>query len=157
MNEMMNSMAEVAEVKADMNLPASIEGFKNPAALDIYCSVKDITSVDSQIKLYNAINSPEKKIDECINMTIVVKDVIAHPVEILDEKTGELLSLVRTILIDDKGVCYEAVSVGVKNSLQWIFAICGQPTTWKEPIKVKPVQRKTRNGDNKVTLLELVK
>lgn len=133
-----------------------IESLKNPTN-QLYCSIENDGSRNSQIAIYNAISSAEKKIADCINETIEVVDVAAHPVDLLDENTGEVLTVLRTILIDKKGVAYAAVSQGITNSLSRIFSIVGQPSWKNNPVKMKIKQVQTRNDTNKVLTIELVK
>ena len=160
MNENVNVMNEVAEVTTDVEqglIGVGIGQLMNAgASADLYCSIKADT-FESKASVYNAINAPDKKLSECINMIINVSDVVAHEVTLIDNETGEVTKALRTILVDTNGVTYQAVSVGVANSLQRIFSIFGEPATWKNPLKVKPVQKTTNNGTNKVTLLEVVK
>ena len=87
---------------------------------------------------------------------IEIKDFVVHPVTILDENTGELVNMLRTVIISADSTSYEAVSVGIANSLHRLIQFVGQPSEWEEPVFVKIKQKKTRTGDNKVTLLEIV-
>ena len=158
MNENVN---EVMNVELSTDLQSGITGvgvsaFSNPASTSMYCSVVTDGSMKSKASIYNAINSPDKKLDECLGEVIELKDIIAHEVELVDQNTGEVIRPLRTILVDTKGMTYQAVSVGVANSLTRIFQIFGQPGTWETPIKVKPVKKKTNNGTNMVTLLEII-
>lgn len=133
-----------------------IDSLKNPSS-KMYCSIENDGSRESQIKIYNAIASAEKKIADCINEVIEVVDVAAHPVTLCDENTGEVITVLRTILIDKKGVAYAAVSQGITNSLSRIFGIVGQPSWKNEPVKMKIRQVQTRNDNNKVLTIELIK
>lgn len=126
----------------------------NPSEQQMYCTIK-ADDKKTKVDVFNAINSPDEKLSEHIGEVINLKNVIAHPVQLTDEVTGEIIECLRTILIDDKGVSYEAVSGGVANALQRIMQIFGQPETWEHPLKVKAVQKATRNGNNKVTTLKV--
>ena len=107
-------------------------------------------TVEEKKERYNAISGATGRMDKIINVPFELKDVIMHPVTLVDEKTGEIQNMIRTILINDKGESFEGVSMGVISSLQRIFSIFGKPDTWEEPLSIKLVKRDTRNG-NKVT------
>lgn len=151
--------AEEVEVNQDLEtgiVSVGLGSLMNSGNADMYCSLK-AESFESKASIYNALNSPDAKISECINMVLEIRDVIAHEVQLVDQNTGEFTNCLRTILVDKDGKTYQAVSVGVANSLNRIFQIFGEPSTWTKPLKLKPVQKVTNNGTNKVTLLEVVK
>lgn len=154
-NEVVVNPAELAEVKHNPLEVMSVEALANPGESMMYCSLKDDGSMASKARIFNSVNSPDKKISDCIGETINLKDIVAHPIQLVDEQTGELIKAMRMVLVDDKGVAYEAVSSGLVNAVARILQIFGQPDTWSEPIKVKPVQKGTRNGNNKVTTLKV--
>ena len=137
----------------DTPTETAVSMFTN-ASNEMYCSVKDDGSRASKIKIYNAIQSTSKRLADCLGDVIEIKDVIAHPITVVDDN-GEVLTTLRTILIDKDGNTYESVSIGINNSISRIIALFGQPT-WEEPIKVKVKQQGTRNGNNKINYLELV-
>lgn len=150
------SPSEIAEV-----IPAS--GFNsltaadlaNPSPSSMYCSIRTDGSMKSKAAIFNAVNSPDRKLSEHIGEVLRLRDVVAHEVQLLDENTGEVIHALRTVLVTDDGTTYEAVSNGVSNALERIFQIFGQPDQWAEPIPVKPIQKQTRNGNNKVTTLKV--
>lgn len=145
---------ELAEIRSNP-LEVTVADLANPADAMMYCSMVSDGSMQSKAKIFNAINSPDEKIADHINKPIMLTDIVAHPVQLVDEKTGELLDSMRMVLVDENGVGYEAVSTGIVNAVSRILQIFGQPQTWDGPIKVVPVQKKTRNGDNKVTTLKI--
>lgn len=122
---------------------------------NFFCSLQDDGSRASKIAIYNAIQNAEKNVDDFINKELLITDVVVHPIEIVDENTGEIKNMLRTILIDVDGIGYAAVSYGVLTSLQKIFGIIGLPSWKEEPLRVVPKKETTRNG-NKVTTLALV-
>lgn len=126
----------------------------NPSS-DFLCTIVNDGTRESKVKIYNAINATDKKLADHIGEVIEIVDVVAHPVELTHEVTGEVVKTVRTVLIDKDGVSYTAVSGGILNSLQKLFMIFGQPH-WDEPVKVKVKQVGTRNGNNKINTLEAV-
>ena len=166
-NEMANEMNEAipttssiipateVESRDEIGTMLTVADFSNPANSNIFTTIEG-TDRKSKVAVYNAISAPDKKIAECIGEVIEIKDFVVHEVQVLDENTGELTNLLRTVIISSDGTSYEAVSIGIANSLQRLIAFLGKPSEWDEPVKVKIKQKKTRNGDNKVTLLEIV-
>lgn len=110
---------------------------------------------DEEIVLFNAMNNPEKRIGDCINMTINVKHVFCEVVTCVNRETNEASMCPRIVLIDTDGVGYQAVSLGVFSALKKIFAIKGSPTTWKKPVKLQVVQ--ITKGDRKLLTFNMVK
>lgn len=110
---------------------------------------------DEEVVLFNAMNNPEKRIGDCINMTINVKHVFCEVVTCVNRETGEANMCPRIVLIDTDGVGYQAVSLGVFSALKKIFAIKGSPTTWKKPVKLQVVQ--ITKGDRKLLTFNMVK
>lgn len=110
---------------------------------------------DEEIVLFNAMNNPEKRIGDCINMTINVKHVFCEVVTCVNRETGETNMCPRIVLIDTDGVGYQAVSLGVFSALKKIFAIKGSPTTWKKPVKLQVIQ--ITKGDRKILTFNMVK
>lgn len=125
------------------------------SALPTYYSFQPKTQKD-KIMLFNALNNPTKRVEECINMEIAVKHILVETVEITDERTGELQTAPRVVIIDDKDVSYTCVSLGMFSALKRTFKIFGEPSTWKSALKFRVVQKATRNGNNKVLTLELI-
>lgn len=95
--------------------------------------------------LFNAINNPDKRLADCINTVIKAKDLFIEIVNCTNEETGEVTACPRIVIIDDKGVSYQAVSLGIYSALKKIIQIFGAPT-WSTPIKleVKQVTKGTR-------------
>ena len=145
--------------KEDIASVDLLESFKNSDS-QIYSSVQSDGTRASMVSIFNAINGADEQVADHINEVLEVVDVIAHPVELADEETGKMVKCLRTVLITKDGKSYVAVSNGIASALSRIFSLIGKPDggAWhKEPMKMKIVQRKTRNGNNKVNSIELVK
>lgn len=156
MNETTNTNALV--IREDIATVNLVEQLKNPMG-QFYCSVADDGTRKSKVAIFNALNAADENIADHIGETLAVVDVIAHPVEITDENTGEIITALRTVLITKEGKSYVAVSMGITSALSKIFSIVGMPDggAWHdEPVKMKIKQVKTRNGNNKVNTIELV-
>lgn len=148
---MTNEMVVVNDV-ATVDL---VEQLKNPDS-NFFCSIKDDGTRKSKIAIYNAINGADENLADHIGEVIEAVDVVAHPVSLVDENTGEVVNALRTVIVDKNGKSYTAVSEGITNSLSRIFSIVGMPSWKNEPVKMKVKQIKTRNGMNKVNTIELV-
>ena len=103
-----------------------------------FCSMMAQTDED-RASLFNAMNNPDKRLSDCINMTINAKDIYVEVVDCVNEETGEVRACPRIVIIDDKGVSYQAVSLGIYSALKKVIQVYGAPT-WVTPIKLKVVQ-----------------
>jgi hypothetical protein len=112
------------------------------------------TTKEGRIDLYNAINTPDARLADFINMTIEAKDVIVEIVELLQEATGQLVHAPRIIIIDKDGKSYACVSIGVFSGLKKIMKLFGEPT-WNEPVKM--MVKQVTKAEKKMLTLELVK
>ena len=150
-----NTNTEVM-VREDYAPTSMLDMLTNPEG-NFFCSIENDGTKESKISIYNAINSAEKSIADMIGKSIEIADVVAHPITIVDEKTGEIVETLRTVIIDKNGVAYQAVSAGINNSLQKLFTVFGMPSWKNDPVKVEVRQVQTRNGNNKVNTLVAVK
>jgi hypothetical protein len=149
---------EIMVVKSDIAQVDLINELKNPNS-NFYCSIADDGTRKSKVAIFNAINGADESLGDHIGEVLEIVNVVAHPVSLVDEETGEEVNCLRTVLIDKKGVTYTAVSQGITSALSRIFSLIGSPDggAWeKEPVKMKIKQVKTRNGNNKVNTIELV-
>jgi len=117
-----------------------------------FCSFVAKTNAEKAI-LFKAMNNPEKRIGDMINMEITAKDLFCEVVTCVNKETGESNVCPRIVIIDDKGVGYQAVSLGVFSAFKKIILVYGQPT-WKDPIKLKVVQ--ITKGDRKLLTFDVV-
>lgn len=145
-------------VSQDIASVSLVEDLKNPMGA-FYCSIPNNGDRKSKIAIFNAVNGADEQIADHIGEVLEIVNVVAHPVELVDEVTGEAVHCLRTVLIDKTGKSYVAVSQGIASALSKVFSIVGSPDggAWeKEPVKMKIKQVKTRNGNNKVNTIELV-
>lgn len=154
MSEMMkNEVVAMDVAKVDL-----VEQLKNPTG-QFYCSIKNDGTRKSAVAIFNAVNGADESVADHIGEVLEIVNVVAHPVELPDEETGEIFTALRTVLVDKNGKTYTAVSQGITSALSRIFSIVGTPEdgAWeKEPVKMKIKQVKTRNGNNKVNTIELI-
>lgn len=131
----------VANKFADMGFDISVD--MTSAQLS-FSSLKAETD-EEKANLFNAINNPEKRLADCINMKIKAKDLYIEVVNCTNEETGEVTACPRIVIIDEKGVSYQAVSLGIYSALKKVIQIFGAPT-WEKAItlEVKQVTKGTR-------------
>lgn len=109
---------------------------------------------EEKAKLFNAINNPENRLSDCINMKIKAKDLFIEVVNCTNEETGEVTACPRIVIIDEKGVGYQAVSVGIYSALKKVIQIFGTPT-WEKPINLEVKQ--VTKGNRKMLTLNIAK
>lgn len=120
-------------------------------APSVYCSVK-AEDRDAKKLVFNAMNNPDHKVGDFINKTINLQNVLAEQIELVDDETGEVTTAIRTVLIDDKGESYQAVSTGIYNAIKKLIAVYGAPT-WYEPIPV--IVKQVSFGKNQMLTLDV--
>lgn len=140
--------------REDLAAPSLLDALNNPGS-KTFCSIVDDGSRASKVKIYNAVANAEEQLLDHVNEVLEIVDVIAHEIALPDMNTGEVVKVVRTVLIDKNGKGYQAVSQGVLSSLSRIFQIVGMPSWIDEPVKMKPKQVSTTKGF-KVLTIELI-
>lgn len=120
---------------------------------DIYASF-DITTMEGKKRFFNATSNSDVALKEAANKTINVVDICIQPQQMVRKETGEYYDAWKVVLIDDAGVSYYAVSIGVYNTLKDIIRLCGLPDSWEEPVAMMPIIVSS-NGNN-ITKLKLV-
>lgn len=135
----------------EQNTEIMIPGSENTMIADFatgapsfFCSFTPSTDAEKR-QLYNAMNNADVQLADHIGQTIVMRDIIIEPVEIVKEETGETVSAPRCIIIDVDGNSYTCVSTGIYNALRRICTIFGRPS-WRDgiPVKVRQITRGAR-------------
>lgn len=144
----------------NMNLPVGMYEQKNYIDELTEKKVTQYVSFDPKTKeekkiLFKAMNNPEKHLKDCINMKVKIQNVYCEVVEMTDDETGHVQVAPRIVLIDDKGVGYQCVSLGVYGAVKKLFQIMGTPDTWEEPVEVM-VKQVNRGVDKNILTFELV-
>ena len=116
-----------------------------------FCSLVANTPVEKAM-LFKAMNNPEKRVGDCINMTINAKDLFCEVVNCINQQTGEMQTCPRIVIIDDKGVGYQAVSLGVYSAIKKIIQVFGAPT-WAEPLPL--VVKQITKGERKLLTFDV--
>lgn len=152
---------EIANVNPTVSMDVATLGFDRDFIGELtsrsamFSSMKADTEKE-KIQLFNAMNNPEKRIGDEINMVINAKDLYCEVVDVnhVDEATGEVThqTLPRIVIIDDKGVGHQCVSIGIYSAMRKLIAMFGEPT-WEKPIPLKVKQ--ITKGDRKMLTLEI--
>lgn len=117
----------------------------------MFCSMEPKDDKERAM-LFNAMNNPDKRLGDCINTTIKMKDLFCEVVSLENKNTGEIDKCPRIVIIDDKGVGYAAVSLGIYSALKKIIALYGPPT-WEQPVPVE-IKQLTK-GERKMLTLNI--
>lgn len=142
----------VVNPKDPAYLLAQFESGNNTA---FFSSIVNDGSRETTIKIYNALTDTEQ-LREYINVPLDIVDVMAHPVELVDEKTGEVVQAIRTILVDADGTAYAAVSEGIRSSISRLVQIAGSLPWNNPPLRMCAVQKPTRNAMYQVLTVKLL-
>jgi hypothetical protein len=109
----------------------------------VYSSIEG-AEFEDRLKVAAAVAN-SVPLNEHINKTIQLRHFVAQATEIVDResKTGELLPVVRLILIDEDGTAYHAISGGLFKSIENLIGILGKPAYWPGAVPVKVAQEGT--------------
>ena len=151
----MSENKEIMTVNREDIAPAFQIDMLTNATNSFLCSIPNDGSRKAAIAIYNAVNNKGESLDDHKGEVLEIVNFAAHPVTLTDENTGEVVEALRVVLVDKKGVNYDAVSQGIASSLQKIIAIVGMAPWDVEPLKIKVVEQKTRKGF-KTNTIELV-
>lgn len=150
-----NNTMEGALIVSDNSMFASQEK-------QMFCTL-DLAEKSNSVKLYNALQQCDVKINDVKGSVIEMKDVFIEVKDIperdsndnviLDEETGEVVTKrhFRTIIFDTEGKTYVSAAYGVYNSLRQIIPIFGNPSE-DNIIKVKVGNKTTRTGKESLIL-----
>lgn len=105
-----------------------------------YTSFRGETAAE-KAQLFKIMNTPKYKVSDCINKTILLKDLYVEMVSCTNEQTGEVSVGPRIVLIDKDNEGYQCVSTGILSALKKLMQIYGEPT-WDEPLPIKIIQLK---------------
>lgn len=106
------------------------------------------------LAIVKAMDDTDEQLLDCIGQVIECVNIIAHEAEFENDQK-EIVSAIRTVLIDVNGKSYGSVATGVRDSVRSLFGMVGLPP-YNPPIKLTPVQKKTRNGFRTLKLVPVV-
>lgn len=118
----------------------------------IFTTVKG-DDFETKTKIFNAVNDAEK-VSDLDGRPFEITDMVIEAAELVNEKTGEVDQVVRTIFITPEGKAYQAFSGPVFNAAKRILTLLGDPSEWPAPLKVKVTEEgKGINRYYKLTLI----
>lgn len=107
----------------------------------------NLSDRSAAVAFYNATSNPSDKLKEHVNEVLSLVHVSVECVEVSKDDVPEGKTIApRVVLITADGRSYSCVSVGVYQSLKRMFTLLGNPDTWTEPVKIKPVLISTKKG-----------
>lgn len=103
---------------------------------------------------YNAINSTDVNLSDCINKVIKVKSFLFVPAQITDMETGEIIETERVVVFDADGNSYYSTAQGLLSSFKNL-AVCFPSTAeeWKDGLDCKIEKRSTKKGQTYIVTL----
>ena len=130
----------------DVIYSGPMESFSDKLAL--------LADMNTSIKFSEFIS---KHPGEIINLT----NYAVQRVDLTDDETGEVTAAPRVFLMGktDNGdsIVLSTISRGVLNSIGQIGALLGVPSSWPEPLPVRPTQIEGRGGNRIFTLVPVVR
>ena len=111
-----------------------------------YCSIEiDPNDRKSAARVFDALNNPAHMVSEYINKSINVSNVLIEVAEVVSEDTGEMVRAPRVVLIDEEGVSYQAISVGMFTAVKNAFR-CFGAAPWEPALVFDIKQKPVKNG-----------
>lgn len=123
------------------------------SSADSFCSMLPKNDEERKV-LFNAMNNPQERLSNFINMEIAVKDIYSEMVDLLNENTGEVTRAPRIVLIDENGVGYQCVSQGIFNGVKKLIQIYGVPT-WVNPVRIR-IKQIQKSATKNILTMEIV-
>lgn len=123
-------MSETTKVAENAGLvpvaePTALDGYNPFSGAMRYWANWQLTSKPDKARLMKAFQQADLKADDILGKPISVTHVLVHPVEIVDEETGEVTPCHRTVFVLDDGRTVGFVSAGILKSLGLICAMEG--------------------------------
>lgn len=105
-----------------------------------YCSMTP-KNTDEEIALFNAMNSSDKRLADCINTVITIRHIFVEVVTCHNQDNPAITQLCpRIVLIDADGVSYQCVSIGIFSAMKKLLSVKGDPRLWDGPVYVQVLQ-----------------
>jgi hypothetical protein len=83
---------------------------------------------------------------DLINADFLIRDYIAHPVDLTNEETGEVVSAVRMLLLHESHPPIAFVSLGILKSMGRLAWMLGREPPFDPPVLVRLKQVSTRGA-----------
>lgn len=131
---------------SENNAIVSIATIMNEQPGTALCSIVAEPGNREQAKaVYNAMNNPTHRLRDFVNKKIVIENVLIEVNDILNEDSGEVDRVPRTVLIAPDGTSYQATSKGVFTSIKNAYQAFG-PAPWAGGIEFEVKQVSVGRG-----------
>lgn len=132
----------------------SVSTIMNEQPGTMVCSIAPEPGNHEQAKIvYNAMNNPTHNLRDFVNKKINVENVLIEVNDIMNDETGEIDRVPRTVLISPDGTSYRATSKGVFNSIKNAYLAFGE-APWNGGIEFEVKQISVGRGQ--MLTLEMV-
>ena len=139
---------------AEETTALSIATIMNERPGTMLCSIQTEPGNKDQAKIvYNAMNNPTHKLSDFINKKIVIENVLIEVTDLMNDETGEIDRVPRTVLISPDGTSYRATSKGVFKSIRNAYMALGS-APWPGGVEFEVKQ--TAVGRGQMLTLEMV-
>lgn len=116
----------------------------NKGGVSVFSTIQG-TDFKSKVAVVNAIQNATPVADH-LGKPIALANVVVQPIEMVNERSGELQTVPRVTLIDAAGKAYHCISDVVYKDLKTIFGVIGHPSTWPAPLDVVINKEKGKVG-----------
>lgn len=136
---------------------AGVDAIFQPGKAALVTSLP-MTTIEEKIAVAALAADDTDKFADLIGEEVCLLDVLIHPVEITDKRTGEVKIEPRSILVTDRGPV-AAVSRGVIAELGKLAAMFGTANTWRAQggVWVKCKQVNTGSGFRTYKLIPVIR
>ena len=111
----------------------------------------DVTTDEGAALVTHCLGKADHATNEVLNQPFELQALLLHRVELKDQETGELVPLIRTVLVRPDGTTLAACSVGLYMGARVICALKGKGP-WSPALLVAVKQQPTRLGRRTYTL-----
>lgn len=133
-------MSEVEIYEPTQNEVEKVISSLNSSEVNVYSSIKG-TDFESRLAVARALTD-SVPVADYIGETINVANFVIHPVEMADEETGEVRPVARTIIIDENGKAYHAISAMIVRRVHDLIGVLGEPSSWPNPLSMRVTREK---------------
>jgi hypothetical protein len=141
----MSDAVNTGEIAIIENAPIS--------SIRAYSSIQG-TDLEARLALANAVTA-SVPLTEVLDKEIALRNIVVQPVEMKNDRTGELSTVARMTLVTEDGIAYHATSGPLHRDLTNLLTILGPPAQWGRAIKI--VVTKEGKGNSAYFTLKSVK
>lgn len=127
--------------------------FLDPSQPLFWCSIPSDTPEGKALTWY-AREGPSEQAADLLNQEVIVANLLLHPIQVTDQ-SGEVIDLIRAVMIDPAGKCVASSSTGIVNSLRTACQIFGRPP-WDPGLRFTVIQISTKSKNRMYKLMPAV-